>query len=227
MTVDVARFHGDGFLAFDRLIGTDDVRAIGAAFDTLLADNADTDRMLGGVTRQILLPCRYHATFRENAALSAGREIARQLLGTDAPKFVYDQLLYKPPRHLVETPWHQDLAYFKVPFLTPRPYTDSSTVQFWVALDDVDASTGCMHFIPRKHERELFPHRVASGDESHDSRLLEIVEPERYLDLSEAIACPMQAGGATVHGETTPHFTSANTSHDRRRRAYIFNFAKP
>jgi hypothetical protein len=47
------------------------------------------------------------------------------------------------------------------------------------------------------------------------------------LDLKSAVACPLRAGGATVHNYGTPHFTPPNRSANRPRRAYIFNFANP
>jgi ectoine hydroxylase-related dioxygenase (phytanoyl-CoA dioxygenase family) len=46
-----------------------------------------------------------------------------------------------------------------MPFLTARPRVQPRTVQFWVALDDVDETTGCMHFVPGVHEQAL--HRRA------------------------------------------------------------------
>lgn len=186
-----------------------------------------TDRLLGGVTRQIMHPSRHHAVFRANAALEAGRAVARMLLDTPDPVLLYDQLLYKPPGHPAETPWHQDLAYREVPFLAAGTPIRGSAVMFWVALDDVDAATGCMHFVPGAHTGALLPHVVASGDPVDDARLLAIAEPERHLALETAIACPLAAGGATVHGVGTPHYTSANRSRTRRRRAYIFNLMRP
>ncbi|MFZ0658894.1 MAG: hypothetical protein WAM05_09260, partial [Candidatus Binataceae bacterium] len=50
-------------------------------------------------------------------------------------------------------------------------------------------------------------------------------DPERVLDLNRAVACPLRAGGATVHNYGTPHFTPPNRSATRPRRAYIFSFA--
>ena len=98
---------------------------------------------------------------------------------------------------------------------------------FWLALDDVDTDNGCMHFIPGKHLEPLLPHHVASGAPDDPSRLLAIDDPRSMLDLSSAIACPLTAGGATMHSAGTPHYTSGNRTTDRPRRAYIFNFSRP
>jgi len=61
----------------------------------------------------------------------------------------------------------------------------------------------------------------------YSQRLQAITEPERELPLREAVACPLDAGGATVHSDGTSHFTDGNLSADRRRRAYIFSFRRP
>ena len=67
-------------------------------------------------------------------------------------------------------------------------------------------------------------HYVAAGDPDYSQRLLAIRDAEAALDLATAVACPLKAGGATVHNYGTPHYTSGNRTTDRRRRAYIFNF---
>jgi ectoine hydroxylase-related dioxygenase (phytanoyl-CoA dioxygenase family) len=95
-------------------------------------------------------------------------------------------------------------------------------VQFWVALDDVDLDNGCMQFVPAHHHDGTAAHVVASGDPDDSGRLL------AYADVSEAspelaVACPLAAGGATIHTALTPHATGPNTTTDRARRAYIFN----
>jgi ectoine hydroxylase-related dioxygenase (phytanoyl-CoA dioxygenase family) len=229
---EAARFQADGFLAFDRLIEPGAADEIASVYDRMLSREIDcgpTDRNLGEVTRQIMVPSQHHPLFRDNPALAAGREIAKELLEVEAPVFVFDMLIYKPPGHAAVTPWHQDLAYAHIPFTRAgTPVTDTSTfVQFWVALDDVDEASGCMHFMPGQHREPLLEHYVASGDPNDQSRMLAIKEPERTMDLTRAVACPLRAGGATVHGYSTPHFTSGNRTTDRRRRAYIFNFANP
>ena len=230
--VDTAKFQADGFLSFERLIDSDAVAEIASVYDQMLSREIDcgaTDRNLGEITRQIMMPSQHHALFRDNPVLDAGREIAMQLLGVAEPAFVYDMLIYKPPGHEAATPWHQDLAYARMPFTRAgTPIKSISTfVQFWLALDDVDVDTSCMHFVPGQHLKPLLEHYVASGDPGDQSRMLAVKNPEQALDLSKIIACPLRAGGATVHSYSTPHFTSGNRTNHRQRRAYIFNFANP
>ena len=71
----------------------------------------------------------------------------------------------------------------------------------------------------------MLEHHVASGEPDYSQRLLAIRDAKDVLDLSTAVACPLKAGGATVHNYGTPHYTSGNRTTGRRRRAYIFNFS--
>lgn len=227
--VDVERFRTDGFLAIPALAAPETVAAIGAVYDAMLDGRIDvtpTDKPLGMITRQIMMPSAYHPLFRDNPALQAAREISRELLGCEEPLPVFDMLIYKEPGQLAVTPWHQDFSYSVMPHAAAgsRIPTDE-VVQFWLALDDVDQDNGCMHFVPGAHRQPLLEHYIAGGTPDYSQRLLAIRDPDRVLNLARSVACPLQAGGATVHNYGTPHFTPGNRTTDRRRRAYIFNFA--
>ncbi len=227
-SAEVERFREDGFLSIPRLADAATVAEIAAVYDAMLSGEIDasaTDQPLGRITRQIMVPSTYHPVFRDNSALDAARPIAAALLGVPDPQPVFDMLIYKEPGQTATTPWHQDYSYAEMPFTpagTPVPW--DGYVQFWLALDDVDEANGCMHFIPGAHRGPLLDHYIAGGDEDYSQRLLAISDPEDELDLTSAVACPLAAGGATVHSYGTPHFTSGNRTTDRPRRAYIFNF---
>lgn len=220
----------NGFFALDALISPQTVAELRDAYDRILAREvaAEGDRFLGGVTRQVILPSKAHPTFAANAARDATRDIAQVVFDGAQPVCVFDQLLLKPPGHPAETPWHQDMAYTKMPF-SPKGYPcrGRSVLQFWIALDAVDVENGCMHFIPGHHHEPLLQHHVVSGREDDESRLLGIVDAATTLDLTRAVACPLPAGGCTVHLAGTPHYTPPNRSVDRPRRAYIINYAHP
>jgi hypothetical protein len=223
---ELVRFEEQGFLRIERLISDDAVSRLNKVYDQILSCEtlAEGDRLLGGVTRQVMRPHQAHPLFADNEGRRNAERIASQIFG-GSPSFLYDMLIYKPPQHPVETPWHQDFAYAYQPFTeagTPSP--GSVALQFWIALDDVDTETGCMHFVPGLQGQPLLPHRIASGDPEDEGRLLAIVDPERCLPLDKVVACPLAAGGATVHAYNTPHYTPPNASHTRRRRAYIFTY---
>jgi ectoine hydroxylase-related dioxygenase (phytanoyl-CoA dioxygenase family) len=124
----------------------------------------------------------------------------------------FDMLIYKPPGHPYDTPWHKDMAYSQVPVADRGVVSDNSSLQFWIALDDVDAETGCMHFIPGQHEGPLLAHKVVSGQPDDPRRLLALVDWNRARDMSHVVARPLPAGGCTFHAAGTPHYTPPNRS---------------
>jgi len=220
----LAQYEANGFLAIERLVDDATVAALRDAYDEIVAGDEDGNggRMLGGITRQVMIPSGLHPLYRRNPALDAAREAVAPLL--DNPTFLFDMLIHKPPGHPHETPWHQDMSYTGFPVAEPGLAIPLYSIQFWVALDDADEENGCMHFVPGYHTQPLLPHVVASGEPLSDSRLLALADPSRDLPLDRAVACPLKAGGATMHSYGTPHYTPPNRSADRTRRAYIFNF---
>lgn len=223
-----SKFARDGFAVVPDLVDGEWVRKLRSAYDGMLDGSIpcpNTDRALGGITRQIMYPHLHHPLFSRNAALDTARELAKQLMDVSDPEFVFSMLIYKPAGHPHCTPWHQDMAYADKPTTATGTYLPNDViVQFWLALDDVDDSMGCMEFVPRPQQDRLLPHYVASGDPKDDGRLLAIANPESHIDVSRAVKYPLKAGSATVHGYTTPHYTGPNES-ERGRRAYIFSFA--
>ncbi len=223
------RFEREGFAVIDNLADRQTVSDLRAVYDGMLSGAVpcpETDRALGGLTRQIMMPHLHHPFFVDNPALVHAREIARDLVRCDDPQFLFSMLIYKPAGHPHETPWHEDMSY------AGRPFTPAGTLwpgdviaQFWLALDDVDETMGCMEFVPGFHRQPMPAHFVASGDPNDEGRLLAIADPEKHLDLTQVQKCPLAAGSATVHSYTTPHRTGPNRSTTKGRRAYIFSFA--
>jgi ectoine hydroxylase-related dioxygenase (phytanoyl-CoA dioxygenase family) len=226
----VEQFQRDGFLAIPQLADATTVAQLGEVYDAMLRREIDvsaTDNPLGMITRQIMVPSKYHHVFRDNAALIEAREIAKALLGDDDPRPRFDMLIFKEPGQLATTPWHQDFSYSAMPMAPAgSPIPVDEVIQFWLALDDVDEENGCMYFVPGAHRQPLLEHYIAGGAADYTQRLLAIRDAEEMLDLDRAVACPLKAGGATVHNYGTPHFTPGNRTADRPRRAYIFNYAR-
>ncbi|WP_116997322.1 phytanoyl-CoA dioxygenase family protein [Desertimonas flava] len=219
----VAAFRDDGFVVIPELADAATVDELRGAYDDVLADGRHHgDRLLGGLTRQVMLPHLAHETFASNAALQRTRPIAAALLGGDV-EFYFDMLIDKPAGHPHTTPWHQDMSYSAEPFAPVGTPLTMRNVQFWLALDDVDANGGGMQFIAGRHRGPMLAHHVAAGDPTDNGRLLAIVDPDESLDLSAAVTPALRPGDATAHAYGTPHFTGPNRS-GHQRRAYIFNF---
>lgn len=221
-----ARYEVDGFFVIERLADESTVKKLRAAYDDILTreEPAGGDRMLGGITRQVMMPSNAHPDFAANAVVDAAMEIASGVFGTPAHRF-FDMLIYKPAGHPHETPWHQDMAYTGFPTAPVGIPIPLETIQFWVALDDVDQENGCMHFIPGVHVEPLLAHVVAAGEPDDPGRLLALSDPANQVPMDRIVVAPLSAGGATMHSQGTPHYTSPNRSTDRPRRAYIFNLA--
>lgn len=223
----IAAWHRDGFLILDRFIDGTTLKTLSDAYDEILSRRivATRDRMLGNITRQVMMPSQAAPVFDNNPAVAAGLAIARQLLCVDRVERTFDMLIYKGPGHPHETPWHQDAAYAALPFAAAESPVPERQIQFWLPMDDVDIENSCMQFVPGYHRTPLLEHYVASGDAIDESRLLAIVDPEQHVDLTKRVVAEIPAGGATLHAAGTPHCTGPNRSVRRPRRAYIFNIA--
>jgi ectoine hydroxylase-related dioxygenase (phytanoyl-CoA dioxygenase family) len=230
-TQQQTQFQDEGYTVLPSLVGGEALAGLRQAYDEILRGDVDCgtdDRQLGGITRQVMHPASHHEGIRKNPVWERAHEAASELLACDDAQFVFDMMIFKPAAHPRTTPWHQDLSYYQQPFTPAGVVSPAATTTFWVAMDDVDAENGCMHFVPGLHRGPLLPHHVFSGKPTDAGRLLAVMpEAEAGLDLGRAVACPLAAGGATVHTEGTPHFTPANTSADRARRAYITVWMDP
>ena len=162
---------------------------------------------------QILNPANYAPSLRKTKCFENALNIAKQLLGEEAYCF-FDHAILKRPEVGVPTPWHQDEA-----FRDPRFEYNELTV--WVPLQDVRAENGCMRFIPRSHQTGILGHDSPNHDVA--STALECVGS---FDKTAAVACPLPAGGCTIHHPRTLHGTGPNLS-DRPRLAYIMVFSLP
>ena len=68
---------------------------------------------------------------------------------------------------------------------------------------------------------EVLPHRHIGGDP-----LVHGLELDVPYDFSDAVACPLPAGGATFHYNRTLHFSGPNTT-GVPRRAYVMSAGFP
>lgn len=218
---EVSRFWEQGFLAIPDVCPAPEVDWLREVIDQLFAqrtgwhtgdyfdfaglDTPDAEPVLP----QLLEPSRYEPALK-NAALRANAlAIARQLLGPSA-ELVFEHAMLKPARIGAQTPWHQDEAFFPV-------YTNYRSITIWVPLQPVDLSNGCMQFIPGSHTRDVLPHRRLNGDPRLHG--LEVCDAE----IGEPVACPLPAGGATVHHCRTLHHAGPNMT-EGPRRAYALGF---
>jgi hypothetical protein len=219
----ISQFHEDGFMAlpaistaaeaanlyamFERLLKSKAGFREGAQFDLL---NGDDPRALNRLV-EICDPENYAPRLRRTIFHGNASAIAKQLLGPGA-QFAFSHAIFKPAHYGAATPWHQDDAY--------HPDFDYPQISIWMPLQDVSATNGCMHFVRGSHRIELLAHRPYGGIGAH------ALECCSHVDVQKAIACPLPAGGCTIHTGRTLHYAEANET-GTGRWAYILAFYLP
>lgn len=140
-----------------------------------------------------------------------GRRVAAQMFGVAETEVSGGwRMFFKPARHGCETPWHQDGAH--------RPGSDES-LNIWMPLDLATLETGCLQYIGGSHLGGIRPHRPNEDDPTGLSMKTDDVDP------AQAVACPLPAGGATIHHYHTLHYSGMNQT-DQARRALVLVFHK-
>jgi ectoine hydroxylase-related dioxygenase (phytanoyl-CoA dioxygenase family) len=220
----VAAYQEDGYLALDTLVSHDEVEWLREIYDRLFAERAGRDAGdhldLAGVddgteeTRlpQIVEPVKYAPELATGHYRASCLAIAERLLGF-AASYNGEHAIFKPPRVAPETPWHQDEAYWD-------PTKDYESLSFWIPLQPATVENGCMWFLPGSHHAGVRPHHTIG----YDPRIHGL-EVDR-VDTEAAVSCPLAAGGCTIHGSRTLHYTGPNRS-DEPRRAYILVYGTP
>jgi ectoine hydroxylase-related dioxygenase (phytanoyl-CoA dioxygenase family) len=215
----------NGFLALERLASLDEVERLKSIFKELFDRRAGRDRGmhfdLAGTDEddhpaslpQIMNPSQLRPALLKSEFMANARSIALQLLGPDAD-FAFDHALLKPASTGAGTPWHQDEAF-------SDPFWDLNQMSFWMPLQDATLENGCLHFIPGSHKGEVLPHRSYKDDPKIHA--LECVDG---FDPESAVACPIPAGGVTIHTPRTLHSAGPNLT-DQPRFAYVVVFGAP
>ncbi len=181
----------------------------GARFDFLSADD-DPERP---AMPQILRPSVFAPELLRGPAAERAAQIACALLGEEA-RLSFDHVLMKPARDGVPTPWHQDDAF-------ADPAFETRSISVWIPLQPVDAVNGCLSFVPGAVDRDVLPHR-SPGDDGRVHGL----ECVAGFSPHDAVACPIPAGGCTIHGGRTLHGAGPNRS-EAPRYAFVMVFSTP
>ncbi|MDB5741761.1 MAG: Phytanoyl-CoA dioxygenase [Polaromonas sp.] len=218
---EVAQFHEQGFVSIPQITTALEVAWIRESYDRLfeqcagwekgdLFDFAGTDEPGAALKApQLSDPSKYEPALKNTLFRANAFAIAKQLLGP-AAELVFEHAMLKPAKSGAPTPWHQDEAFY-------AKGVDNQAITFWMPLQPVDTTNGCLDFIPGSNKKPLLPHRRINGDPRiHGLEALGV-------DDSLSISCPLQAGGATIHGYHTLHHAGPNLS-DEPRRAYALLF---
>jgi ectoine hydroxylase-related dioxygenase (phytanoyl-CoA dioxygenase family) len=196
---------------YDRLFAEKVGRREGAYFDAVSADEDDEKPQ---TSPQIIDPVHFAPELKKTIFRRNAIAIAKQLLGPNAYG-VFEHAILKPAGIGAPTPWHQDEAFR---FDYAPGYKE---ISIWMPLQPVDTSSGCLEFIPGSHRQRVLRH----ASPSNDPRVHALMCVDDF-DETKAVACPLPAGGCTIHHCRTLHHAGANIS-PNPRRAYILAFALP
>jgi hypothetical protein len=219
-------FRENGFLSIPRITTDEEVEWLKGIYDHLFGNRVGEENDeyfdLGGprgregkdVLPQVLGPERRFPELRETVYFRNAQRLAAQLLEAD-PTTVNGggHMILKPAQYGRETPWHQDEAYWS-------PEMVAHSLSVWMPLDPATVESGCMQFIPGSHRDEVRRHRHIDNDPMVHGLVTDNV------DASQAVACPIPAGGATFHHCRTLHYAGPNRS-EQTRRAYIIVMGAP
>lgn len=213
-------YHTNGFLVIQSISTPEELDWMRVVYDRLFEDKVGWDEGaqfdLGGTDEegktaalpQLLGPSRYEPRLKHTLCRANVLAITRQLLGEQAD-IRGDHMILKPAGYGAPTPWHQDEAYW-------NPDLDYCTTNFWMPLQDASVESGCLWFIPGSHRWDILQHQSIGADVRVHG--LELVEGQ--IDTSIAVACPITAGGVTIHANRTLHYAGPNKT-GQPRRAYI------
>jgi hypothetical protein len=211
---EIDQFRRDGFVAVDRpAVPLPALRTVRGLLDSLfdradslphpwvhdLAPNPET-----GSVPEIVNAAHIEPRLLQTRAYRLALRSARRLLGGPA-QLAFDHAIFKPAGSNGVTALHQDLAF--------DPSWDVPTATIWLALVDATDGNGCMRFWPQTPDG-LLDHEPVGRDG------LGVVG----LDVSEAPAYPVPAGGFTAHSQRAVHGTGPNRTLEIRA-AWILKFA--
>lgn len=225
-------FWQNGFLAVEQISSPAEIEVMRKAYDKIFQERAGREEGnqfdLAGTDEedkqaalpQILNPAKYAPELKNTLAEANARAISRQLFARVGQAAEVDgrvvHAIFKPARSGAPTPWHQDEAYW-------NPDFEYRSLSVWMPLQQATLENGCMQFIPGTHEWPVKKHRSINNDPRiHGLEIDDQVE----VDYSSAVACPLSAGGCTLHLSRTMHYTGPNQS-EIPRRALIMSFGLP
>lgn len=217
----VLAFHRDGFLGPIDVLPAADVVRVREAVAAVIADlDALQDRLYeverayqerkDDVVCHFLGGFRVHPVLRELVFDPRASAPCAQVLGERRLRFWHDQVFAKPPRHAGTVPWHQDYSYW-------TRTTPACHVTLNLMLDDADAASGCLQFVPGSHRIGLLPKLPFDAP-------FEAIRAHVPPSLPwNPVLVPVRAGQATLHHSHTIHGSDQNRS-DRWRRAVVLNY---
>jgi phytanoyl-CoA hydroxylase len=163
-----------------------------------------------------MLPRRYYPEFQNSIYEQIATKLAHKLFPGTPMVLDYDQLLDKVPnKHDAVFAWHQDMAYWPPPRVTP----DTRTVTFSLALDTTTEENGCIRYVPGSGAEKKLRVHAATGKDKHDAHAISATVGEDEV-VSYA---KVPRGSLSIHDEYIVHGSGGNKSNGKRR-TYVIAF---
>ena len=139
--------------------------------------------------------------------------IARDLFGSKAVNFYYDQIFIKGPQSNHPTPWHHDFTFW--------PLEGDQILSLWTSLDPVDAESSALEFIAGSHRwPQRFRAIAADGsDISTEKGLSPLPDIDHARDKYRVLSWSVEPGDALIFHALTLHGARGNASANNARRA--------
>jgi len=139
--------------------------------------------------------------------------VARDLFGSKAVNFYYDQIFIKDKLSNNPTPWHHDFTFW--------PLEGDQILSSWTSLDAVDAESSALEFIAGSHR---WPQRFRAigadgSDLSTEKGLSHIPDIDRARDQYRVLSWAVEPGDALIFHALTLHGARGNASANNARRA--------
>ncbi|QDU61776.1 Phytanoyl-CoA dioxygenase (PhyH) [Planctomycetes bacterium Pan216] len=165
----------------------------------------------GRTVRRLRHAVSRHPLFLEWACSPAIAQRLRPLLGDQLvlPLAHHNCIMLKDPTFSSDTDWHQDCRYWN--------YERTDLVSVQLALNDLTATTGSLHFLPGSHRIDFGPDRL------DEEKFLRLDHPANQELLASVVETELAAGDVVLFHARTFHAASRNRS-DQPRRSVIFTY---
>ena len=197
---EIDRYNAQGFLFPFDVFDADDIAAIRADFDDLLARALDAGWGNYEMTN-------WHKTCRTVWDLVTHPSLvafASDLLG-ETVICRHSHFFCKLPGDGKRVSWHQDASYW--------PLSPSKVVSIWLAIDDSTPANGAMRVIPRSHRQAQVPFADSTANENNVLNQT-VRDPTAHGDAP--VSLELKAGQISLHSDWILHGSEPNNSDTRR-----------
>lgn len=198
------QYADEGYLFLPQLLTPREVAVLRAAIADLGTIGFNIQgRQVGALTEK-------DPRFKQLAFNPRVCDLIGELVDWDCIYLHNSKVNFNCAREGIAKTWHQDNVYW--------PEVPPNQITMWIAIDDADASNGCMWVLPGSHKQGIVPHtKGATGWEITDDMV-----PRIFPGLNP-LQCPVQSGGAIVFHGNVLHKSEPNRS-DRNRWAIVLDF---